>query len=301
MTQVRPDTEEVYLRAYAKINLTLEVLGRRPDGYHEIRSLVQTVSLHDELWFRRSTAWQVEVGGCEAPIPDNLVLRAGHALERAVSRPLPTRAYLRKRIPVGAGLGGGSSDAAATLVGLRRLWELPLRRGHLLAVAAEVGSDVPLFLRGGTLLVEGRGTRICPVAPLRRHWVVLAVASADVREKTARMYRLLRAEYFTSGQWTQAALEALRRDAEVPPQLQWNVFESVADQVFPGLSGLRESLSAAAGVSFRLSGAGPALFALLPDYESARRALVALRGQPARFLLARTCAAALRATRVFAS
>ncbi len=151
------------LPAHAKLNLDLAVLGSRPDGYHEVRTRFQAISLHDLLVIRRAERTWLE-GGRE----DDLVLLAQRALEEAAGRPLPARFRLRKRIPAGAGLGGASADAAAALRGLHRLYGLG--RGitealDLTAVAAGVGADVAFLMVGGGAVATGRGERLEPVAP----------------------------------------------------------------------------------------------------------------------------------------
>ena len=152
--------------AFAKLNLTLEVLGRRGDGYHEVRTILQTVDLADQLEIRPYPSLRVE---CDDPALNgeaNLAWRAAKALAR--SRSIQPRAsiFIQKRIPVGMGLGGGSSDAAAALIALNQLWGLSLGAEELAQVAAELGSDVPFFLWGGTALAEGRGERVKPLPPL---------------------------------------------------------------------------------------------------------------------------------------
>jgi len=142
------------LPAHAKLNLDLAVLGLRPDGYHEVRTRYQAISLHDLLLIEPAAATSL-VGG----FPDDLVLRAQRALERTAGRPLPARFRLVKRIPAGAGLAGGSADAATALRGLSRLYGLDL---DLAPIAAELGSDVPFLLTGGAAVAGGRGERMTP-------------------------------------------------------------------------------------------------------------------------------------------
>jgi 4-diphosphocytidyl-2-C-methyl-D-erythritol kinase len=158
--------------AHAKINLTLDVLGRRPDGYHELRSVMQTVSLADELTVEAAPHLSLEVDrdGSSPPghagVPEgraNLVWRAAEELRRRRGYQGGARLRLCKRIPAAAGLGGGSSDAAATLLSLNALWGLRCSRADLVEVAAALGSDVPFFLWGGTALVSVRGERVQPL------------------------------------------------------------------------------------------------------------------------------------------
>lgn len=151
------------LAAHAKINLTLEVLGTRPDGYHDLRSVVLPVPLHDDVSLDPAPSLSVEMPG-GLPPERNLAWKAADALRRATGCRLGARIRIAKRIPMGAGLGGGSADAAAVLNGLNALWGLGLPKARLVALAAEVGSDVPALTLGGPVLMEGRGERVAPLA-----------------------------------------------------------------------------------------------------------------------------------------
>ena len=155
--------DRVVERAPAKLNLGLKVLRRREDGYHDILSVFQTLDLHDRLIFEPAGRGETEVFCDDPEIPtgrENLVYRAVEILREAAGTDLGVRVILEKRIPVGAGLGGGSSDAAAVLRVLRRMWKLHLSRARLQDLAGQLGSDVPFFLRGGTAMVTGRGERL---------------------------------------------------------------------------------------------------------------------------------------------
>ena len=178
------------LSAPAKVNLTFEALGRRADGYHEVRTVLHAISLADEVAFAPADELRLVVEppvGAEAadaralsPVvsaptgDDNLVLRAARLLRREAGVTAGAAIRLRKRIPVAAGLGGGSSDAAATLRGLRRLWGLDLDADALRELAAQLGSDVPFFVTGGAALGEGRGERLTPLPPAQGRVVVMA-------------------------------------------------------------------------------------------------------------------------------
>ena len=155
------------LAAHAKVNLTLEVLGMRPDGYHELRSVVAPIPLHDDVTLADAPAGEVtaEMTGDGVEVPDvpneaNLAVRAARALAAATGVARGARIRIVKRIPAGAGLGGGSADAAAVLNGLNELWGLDLPKERLCAIGAEVGSDVPALVLGGVVLMEGRGERV---------------------------------------------------------------------------------------------------------------------------------------------
>ena len=172
------------LSAPAKVNLTFEALGRRADGYHEVRTVLHAISLADEIAFAPADDLRFAVespdagarsSAASAPAgDDNLVLRAARLLRREAGVKAGATIRLRKRIPVAAGLGGGSSDAATTLRGLRRLWGLDLDADALRELAAQLGSDVPFFVTGGAALAEGRGERLTPLPPAQGGVVVMA-------------------------------------------------------------------------------------------------------------------------------
>lgn len=176
-------TAALALPAYAKLNLDLRVLGVRPDGRHQVETTLQLVSLHDLLLLEEAPLTELEGGTGE----DDLVLRAQRALESAAGRPLPTRFRLVKRIPAGAGLGGGSSDAAAALRGLVRLHDLRLGTPELLEVATQLGADVPFFLLGGAARAGGCGERLTPLASASG-WFALAWPGYGV--PTGAVYRM---------------------------------------------------------------------------------------------------------------
>ena len=188
------------LAAHAKVNLTLEVLGTRPDGYHELRSVVAEIPLHDDVELEDAPAGEVTVemtgDGMVVPcVPGeaNLAVRAARALAVATGVSRGVRIRIVKRIPAGAGLGGGSADAAAVLNGLNEMWGLNLPKERLCAIGAEVGSDVPALVLGGTVLMEGRGERVRRARPATGgSRFVLRVP--PVNASTARVYAEFREE-----------------------------------------------------------------------------------------------------------
>ena len=198
------------LAAHAKVNLSLEGLGRRPDGYHELRSVVAEIPLHDDVELEDAPAGEVTVemtgDGMEAPrVPceENLAVRAARALQEACCVARGVRIRIVKRIPAGAGLGGGSADAAAVLNGLNELWGLELSKERLCAIGAEVGSDVPALVLGGTVLMEGRGERVRRARPTmggsrccatESEWSRFVLRVPPVNASTARVYAEFREE-----------------------------------------------------------------------------------------------------------
>ena len=276
------------VRAYAKINLTLEVLGRRSDGYHEVRTLLQTIELWDDLEFAPAEDLSVECEGLDVQPQEELSYRAALLLQDASSTRRGAAIRLRKGIPVAAGLGGGSADAAATLQALRRLWRVDLSHEALHGLAAQLGADVPFFLRGGTALASGRGDVITALPPLPETWLVLLPASAALPSKTAALYARLRPEHYGDGSSVDALADALR--AGTPVQEEWmvNTFEHVADDVYPDHAARRQALAVAAGGRAHLSGAGPSLYALVAGMAEGEQACARLRAEGLQPQLVRT-------------
>ncbi len=252
--------------AYAKINLTLEVPGRRADGYHEIASIMQNIDLADTLSFQEDDAIRFHCDVPELISPDNLVVRAARLLKRATGCGKGVSVHLVKGIPWDAGLGGGASDAAVALRALGELWGLSLPLDRLLELAAELGSDVPFYLYGGTALVEGRGERVTPLPPLPTWWLLLLKPAVSIpRNKTKTLYSCLESSHFTQGGFTKKLVSLLGEGKLVPKEALLNVFEKVAFDVFPGLDDFRRNLLACGADRVHLAGSGPTLFALARD------------------------------------
>ena len=270
MAEAPQDSTPLTALAYAKINLTLEVLGRRDDGYHEVATVLQTVSLYDRLTFSPDSEIRVE---CSVPAlsnPDNLAWRAAVALKKATGYAGGARITIEKGIPEAMGLGGGSSDAAATLVALNRLWGLGLTATDLEDVGRDLGADVPFLVGGGTAMGTGRGDYLKRLRPLLRQWLVMVCPLANIEEKTRRMYALLDREFYTSGQVTRALVEAMDQGC-FSWQMLYNAFEAVAFDVLPGLDGVMRDVEASGACHVSLSGSGPALYTLVADKEEGRR------------------------------
>ena len=257
-------------RCYAKVNLTLEILGRRSDGFHELASLVHTVSLGDDLHVAPANELLTRVEGLDIDPETNLVSRAAALLSVTLKERQGAELSLVKRIPAAAGLGGGSSDAAATLVALNRLWGTQLGFTALIKMAAELGSDVPFFLRGGAALMRGRGEALEPLPPRIGRWLVLLVPPHDVLDKTRRLYGALVREDFSDGERTARVAERFRRGQDLQETELVNGFERPARAVFSGLSEAWRQAEALCARRFFLSGAGPALFALAANRADAQ-------------------------------
>ncbi|HEV7666690.1 MAG TPA: 4-(cytidine 5'-diphospho)-2-C-methyl-D-erythritol kinase [Chloroflexota bacterium] len=266
-------TERLY-RCYAKVNLSLEVLGRRSDGFHDLASVVHTIGLADDLRLDLADALISRVEGLDIEPTANLVARAATLLRDASRSSRGAELTLLKRIPAAAGLGGGSSDAAATLLGLNALWDTRLGLTELKELATQLGSDVPFFLRGGAAMMRGRGEELEALPPLRAHWLVLIVPPHDLADKTQRVYGALVPEDFSDGAVSERLATRLRNTRSDGWQLAddelVNGFARAANAVFPRLAETHAAAQRVCGRRFHLSGAGPALFALAADRTDAR-------------------------------
>ena len=257
------------LRAAAKVNLTLEVLGKRADGYHEIATVMQAVDLSDRITL--DVADDLELRSSSGDVPTdsrNLALRAAVALKEAAGAPGGVRIVLDKRIPVAAGLGGGSSDAAAVLIGLNRLWRLRWPHARLDELAATLGSDVPFFLRGGAALATGRGEQ---VKPLRGRSIALVLVNPKFPASTAEMYGRLTPAMYSDGDATKRLAGSLGRSSARVAASLYNGMEAAATGVFPQIDQMRAALLAAGALGALMSGSGPTVFGVARSYEQARQ------------------------------
>ena len=278
---------QLTLKAYAKVNLTLEVIGKRDDGYHNVATILQTVDLADTLVINQADELSVECDQAELSGERNLAWKAATALADRAGIVPRARIRIEKGIPVASGLGGGSADAAATLVGLNRLWGLDLSGEDLAMVAARLGSDVPFLLTGGTALGTGRGDEITPLPQLPTLEMLLVVPAESMEDKTPTMYRALNLEDFSDG----ARAQAISGDLAVRDLTSadcCNAFERAAREIFPGLAHVWDRVAEVTQHPPRLSGAGPAMF-VMPSSESERiRVAESLQGTGATAYLVRT-------------
>ena len=288
----------VQAKAYAKVNWALEVLQRRPDGYHEVRTVIQTIDVCDTLELQPAAELRLEANDEGLPpAEENLVMKAAHLLRERADGLSGARMRLSKAIPVAAGLGGGSSDAAAALRGLNQMWDLDLPREALEQIAARLGSDVPFFVHGGTALAEGRGERITPLPDTPPTELVVALPPLTLADKTRRMYSLLTPADYTDGSAAERLTDAIRQGRPLEADARWdehlfNVFDGPAFRTFPELERLRRALLEAGARSVHLAGSGPALFTLAGDAAQRGRLTRAAAQAGARAFVAATAPAA---------
>ncbi|PTQ53057.1 MAG: 4-diphosphocytidyl-2-C-methyl-D-erythritol kinase [Hydrogenibacillus schlegelii] len=271
---------ELWITSPAKINLTLEVLGRRPDGYHELDMLVVAVDLADRLRLvlRDDGAITLSTSNGTLPLGEkNLAVAAARKLQAASGVRAGVHIEIEKRIPISAGLGGGSSNAAAVLMGLNALWGLGYDRERLQTLGAEIGSDVPFFFHGGTARVQGRGERVEPL-PDVGPWTIV-IARPPLYVSTADVFRALAVDRLPPPGETAAAVAALqagRREA-VLRHLR-NDLEAVTFRLYPEVRRLKEKFYAFGAEYALMSGSGPVVYGVFPDGRRARRVVHSLRG-----------------------
>jgi 4-diphosphocytidyl-2-C-methyl-D-erythritol kinase len=260
----------VIVEAHAKLNLTLEVLGKRPDGYHEIRSVMRSLALHDVLEVEPSSTVEVICDAEGLSGKSNLAFRAAELLRARTGVSDGARIVLRKFIPIAAGLGGGSSDAAATLKALNRLWQTRVSAGELTRIAADLGSDVPFCLRGGSALAGGRGETLEQLPDQADCQIVLVNPGFGV--STADVYRGVTSAMYTVG-------EASERFAGMPPGAPistWplvNALHPVTISLYPEVAEVLEYMQAWGAVQAQMCGSGPTCFGLFLEPARATAAV----------------------------
>ena len=271
------------IQAYAKINLTLEVLGDRPDGYHEVQTIVQTIDLADRLYFESANSLRITCSKPDLQGESNLIWKAVQALQNVTSCNRGVNIFLEKHIPVSMGLGGGSSDAAATLTALNRLWGLDMDAAQLRSIASLIGSDVSFFIDGGTALCKGRGEIVSLLPPCPQTWLILLCPPLPLYHdyayrtpKTARMYSILTRDHYTAGTHSLKLASALK-NSELNEDLFYNVFEQIAPSAFPGVADAIKQLQEEGRQPVHLSGSGPALYRLVSCQEEGEAILEYLK------------------------
>lgn len=257
--------------ARAKINLTLEVLGKRPDGYHEVKMIMQSIELHDYLEFSPTTGEiTLTVEGDEG-VPSgeqNLVYRAAVLLRNFRGIRQGANIHLKKYIPVAAGLAGGSADAAAALIALNEMWGAGLTLSGLMGLGEQLGSDIPFCLLGGTALACGRGERVERLPACPGLGVVLVKPPFGL--STARVYQSFKQEFSIKKPDHQAMLSAIENNnSHAVGSRLVNMLEPVAIKLQPAIAVIKEKLLQAGAMGVLMSGSGPTVYGLTPDLDTA--------------------------------
>lgn len=266
--------DELKLKAMAKINLGLDVLRRRPDGYHDLRMVMQSIHLYDQIELERQASPGISVSTNLSYLPtdgDNLVYRAAKLLMDEFGIREGIRIHLKKCIPVAAGLAGGSSDAAAVLVGVNRMFELGLSKEELMKRGVKIGADVPYCVLRGTALAEGIGEVLTPLPGAPDAFVVLA--KPPVHVSTAFVYGNLEAGKLDCHPDIDAQIQAIQDgDLQRMAALMGNVLETVTIPAYPVIEEIKECMKREGALNAMMSGSGPTVFGLFDEEKKARAA-----------------------------
>lgn len=265
--------EQCKLKAFAKINLTLDVVGKRPNGYHDVKMIMQQIDLHDDVTLTKKDKG-IELITDSPFIPKDRRNIAYLAAEKMLERyqiQTGVRIKIEKRIPVAAGLAGGSTDAAAVIKGMNKLYELGLNLEEMMEIGLELGADVPFCILGGAALAEGIGEQLTPIKGLEDGWMVLSKPNIGV--STKEVYERLDWEQIRRHPDTEAMLKAIEKD-EVHSVADGlcNVLEEVTVGLYPTVKELKDRFHEYGAVGVLMSGSGPSVFAFFKTYEKAKKA-----------------------------
>jgi 4-diphosphocytidyl-2-C-methyl-D-erythritol kinase len=265
------------LPSFAKINWFLRVLGKRADGFHELCTVFQTISLHDNLTFTENENLILTCDKSFVPIGEkNLIIKAGMLIREKFGVKKGAKIYLEKKIPSPGGLGGGSSNAAIAVLGLLKLWQLEIEFDEILPIAGELGSDVPFFLYGGTALGTGRGTRILPLEENSEKYLLIVTPPVNV--STAEAFSRLNAPHLTN-ETSKSNLQICLNEARTLNLRQSelkNDFETSVFQAAPEIKSVKEKLLESGAIQALLSGSGASVFAIFDKEETRQTAQKAI-------------------------
>ncbi|MEI3280067.1 MAG: 4-(cytidine 5'-diphospho)-2-C-methyl-D-erythritol kinase [Eubacterium ramulus] len=271
--------DEISLKALAKINLGLDVLGKREDGYHEVRMVMQTIHLYDRVEIKktRSPHIHVETNLYYLPVnEDNLVYRAAKLMKDEFQIKEGVRIVLQKFIPVAAGLAGGSSDAAAVLVGMNRIFNLGLKQNKLMELGLKIGADVPFCIMRGTALAEGIGEKLTALPPMPKCPVLIAKPAISVSTKA--VYEGLKLYDGMEHPDIDGVVEGIQqKDLKGVASHMGNILETVTIPMYPVIEDIKKLMLENGALNAMMSGSGPTVFGLFPNEKEIRRAYEALK------------------------
>lgn len=261
-------------RAYGKLNLSLDIVGKREDGYHLVCMVMQTVDLYDELTIQKTDKPGIQLTTDRPDLPtneDNLIYKAAKLLFDEFQIKGGVSIHLKKQIPIAAGMAGGSADCAATLLGINTLFDLKLTEQDLQKRAVTMGADIPYCIMGGTALSEGIGEVLTPISPVPDCHVLLVKPNIDISTKW--VYQTLRWNTLTSHPDTKKMLSALEAQSlsEVSATME-NVLETVTIPAYPVIASIKEKLLSLGAINAMMSGSGPTIFGLFPDQAAGEKA-----------------------------
>lgn len=259
------------IKTRAKVNLTLDVLGKREDGYHEVEMIMQSIDLFDEMeFFIRDKEIKISCDHCEVPMNhENIVYQAAKLLQEEYEVDKGVEIKIKKNIPVAAGLAGGSTNAAGTLKALNQLWELNLSKSKLMDLGLKIGADVPFCVLGGTALSQGIGEKLKPLSPLPCTWMVLVKPPISV--STRWVYNNLKLDTKTEHPQTLKVIQGIKEGniGQVIPYLQ-NILEDVTISAYPEIQYIKNKMTHLGTEGVLMSGSGPTVFALCKSEKQAQ-------------------------------
>ena len=255
----------MHVKSYAKVNLTLEVVGILNNNHHEIASVIQMIDFADGIDIDLASDLTVACSRPDLDSTDNLAYKALMALQRYIDRPVNVSVRIEKNMPIAAGLGGGTSNAVTTLLAACKLLEIRLNDEDLHAIAQGIGADASYFLSGGTALATswGEKIRVLPDAHADAN-IILLCSGVEELNKTPRMYGMLDTGMFSDGSATDTLVSALEAGAPVTDDHLYNVFDLVALKMFPSLKTAWKDFAKSSGTRVQLCGSGPTLFTVVP-------------------------------------
>ena len=271
--------DEISLKALAKINLGLDVLGKRADGYHEVRMIMQTIHLYDRVEIKKTKSPHIHVETNLFYLPsdeNNLVYKAAKLMKTEFKIKEGVRITLQKFIPVAAGMAGGSSDAAAVLVGMNRMFNLGLKQSRLMELGLKLGADVPFCVMRGTALAEGIGEKLTALPPMPKCPILIAKPAISV--STKRVYEQLRLTEMTEHPRIDLLIENLKKkNLKGIAENMGNILETVTEKEFPVIREIKRLMKENGALGAMMTGSGPAVFGIYHNEKEIRKAYDALK------------------------
>lgn len=271
--------DEISLKALAKINLGLDVLGKREDGYHEVRMIMQTIHLYDRVEIKKTKSPHIHVETNLFYLPsdeNNLVYKAAKLMKTEFKIKEGVRITLQKFIPVAAGMAGGSSDAAAVLVGMNRMFNLGLKQSRLMELGLKLGADVPFCVMRGTALAEGIGEKLTALPPMPKCPILIAKPAISV--STKHVYEQLRLTEMTEHPRIDLLIENLKKkNLKGIAENMGNILETVTEKEFPVIREIKRLMKENGALGTMMTGSGPAVFGIYHNEKEIRKAYDALK------------------------
>ena len=265
--------KKLVMKALAKINWALDVVGKRDDGYHNVEMVMQSIDLYDTLVIEEKAGDDIEIICDSSSIPldsNNIAYKAARLIKETYGIDKGIKIVIYKNIPVAAGLAGGSADAAAVFAGLNRRWNLGLTTRELMSTAARLGSDIPFCILGGTALARGIGDDLMPLPPADGIWMVLV--TPDFHVYTPQIYKCLDISEITVRPSIQSMVMNLaKRDLQGIARCMQNVLEQVTLSIYPEIDHIKEDIMNQGALGCCMSGSGPTAYGIFPDKKSAQR------------------------------